>query len=178
MKRKIDLNDYVGTIYKQLPKGILVTTEADGKVDTMTIGWGAIGIDWGKPVFTAYIRCSRKTHENLLKHGEFTVNIPLDDSANKLLGFAGTHSGKNIDKIHEMGVHLEEGETVSVPGIRELPLTLECKVVYKQDQELSLIKDDYRKKYYPEDVDSSACGANKDPHTAFYGEITAAYIIE
>lgn len=178
MKRKIDLNDYIGTIYKQLQKGVLITSMADGAVNTMTISWGAIGIEWGKPIFTTYVRTGRKTHENLLKHGEFTVNIPLDNSAAKMLGFAGTHSGRNMDKINEMGVHLEEGETVYVPAIKELPLTLECKVVYRQTQDLEALKDEYRASCYPSDVPSTACGSNKDAHTAFYGEITAAYIIE
>lgn len=178
MKRKIELNDYISTIYKQLQKGILITSKADDTVNTMTISWGSIGIEWGKPIFTTYIRTGRKTHENLMKHEEFTVNIPLDNTAVKLLGFAGTHSGRDMDKIKEMGVHLEEGETVSVPAIRELPLTLECKVVYKQTQVLDALDDDLRFKNYPADVDSTAYGANRDAHTAFYGEITAAYIIE
>lgn len=178
MKRKINLNDYIGTIYNAMQKGILVTSEAEGKVNTMTISWGSIGIEWGKPIFTTYVRTGRKTHDNLLKHSEFTVNIPLDDSHRKLIGFAGTHSGREMDKIKEMDVHLEDGETVSVPGIKEFPLTLECKVVYKQTQELDALKDEYRDSNYPADIPSEAYGANKDAHTAFYGEITAAYIIE
>ncbi len=31
---------------------------------------------------------------------------------------------------------------------------------------------------YPKSVDSSFCGNNRDLHTAFYGEIVGAYIIE
>ena len=43
-----------------------------------------------------------------------------------------------MDKIAELGLTLENPEVVAAPGIRELPLTLECKVRYIQDQDLSL----------------------------------------
>ena len=67
---------------------------------------------------------------------------------------------------------------VSVPGIKELPLTLECKVIYKQKQDKDAITEENQIKFYPQDVDGSFHGANKDYHTAYYGEIVAAYIIE
>ena len=42
-----------------------------------------------------------------------------------------------MDKAKELGLTYEEPETISVPGIKELPLTLECRVVYKQTQDIS-----------------------------------------
>ena len=67
---------------------------------------------------------------------------------------------------------------MGAPGIRELPLTLECKVIYRQLQDRSAIPEDIRVRNYPEDADSSAPGANRDYHIAYYGEIVKAYIIE
>ena len=78
-----------------------------------------------------------------------------------------------MDKIAQLGLTLEEGETVSVPGIRQLPLTLECKVIYKQDQVLDAIDPDSRNRYY-----AAGTVNENDYHTAYYGLITAAYIIE
>ena len=54
----------------------------------MTISWGMLGIEWGKPVFITVIREGRFTRELLEQNGEFTVNIPLDDSQKKFLAFA------------------------------------------------------------------------------------------
>ena len=45
MKKKINVFDYAGDIMKALDKGVLITTKADGKVDSMTLGWGTLGID-------------------------------------------------------------------------------------------------------------------------------------
>lgn len=168
MKKFINAFDYAGDICKAMPQGILMTTKVDGKVNTMTIGWGAIGIQWGKPVFVAFVRDSRHTMEMLNEVGEFTVNVPIGDMNKKILGYCGTKSGRDTDKIADMAMSLEDPEVISVPGIRELPLTLECKVIYRQRQENDKLPADLFDRYYPAG----------DFHTAFYGEIVSAYVIE
>jgi flavin reductase (DIM6/NTAB) family NADH-FMN oxidoreductase RutF len=78
-----------------------------------------------------------------------------------------------VDKIEKLGLRTVDGDTVAVPAIVELPLTLECKVIYRQDQDLSLLREDCRNRYYkPGTVDED------NFHTAYYGEITAAYIVK
>ena len=77
MKREVNIWDYAGHIMKNIGKGALLTTKADGQVNTMTIGWGQIGVIWSKPVFTVLVRESRHTKGLLDKSGEFTVNVPL-----------------------------------------------------------------------------------------------------
>ena len=168
MKRKIDAFAYAHEILLAVDKGILMTTKADGEVDTMTIGWGTMGIQWGKPIFIAYVRESRHTKKLLDKNPEFTINIPLGEYNKNIIGFCGTKSGRDVNKIEALGLHLEEGETVSVPAIRELPLTLECKVIYKQEQIKEAIAQENLTRYYPDG----------DFHTAYYGQITDAYIVE
>ena len=76
------------------------------------------------------------------------------------------------------GLTLEEPEVISVPAIRELPLTLECRVIYRQQQDLGAITPENLKKFYPQEVDSSFHGRNRDLHTAFYGQVLAAYLVE
>ena len=178
MKKHVETFDYAGTICKEMKKGILLTTKVDDKVNTMTIGWGKIGIEWGKPIFIAYVRESRYTKTMLEQSGEFTVNIPMGEVDKKILGYCGTKSGRNTDKIADMGLTLEEGESITVPGIKELPLTLECKVIYKQKQDLAAIPEEILARYYPQDVDGFAPGSNRDYHIAYYGEIVNTYIIE
>ena len=168
MKKHINAFDYAGQICKALPQGILMTTAAEGKVNTMTIGWGTIGIEWGKPIFVAFVRDSRYTMEMLGKNGEFTVNVPMGQVDKKILGWCGTKSGRDTDKIADLGLTLEPGEHVTVPGIKELPLTLECKVIYRQKQENDKLPGELFDRYY----------AGGDFHTAFYGEIVGSYIAE
>lgn len=178
MKKEIQVLDYASDIMKALQSGVLLTTKVEDKVNSMTISWGTLGIEWGTPIFTVFIRENRFTKQQLDKNSEFTINIPVGDFNKKILGICGTKSGHNTDKISELNLTLEESSKISVPAIKELPLTLECRVIYKQKQDENAITEENRLKCYPQDVDSSFHGANKDYHTAFYGEIVSAYIIE
>ena len=173
MKKQVNAFDYAGDICKALPKGILITTKNCDFVNAMTIGWGHIGIEWSRPIFVAYVRESRHTKTMLENHGEFTINVPMGDFDRNILAVCGRKSGRDMDKIKELGLHLVESDVVSVPGIEELPLTLECKVIYKQKQDLSTIPEDIIKTYYPADDTGF-----QDYHYAYYGEIVNAYIIE
>lgn len=178
MKREIEVFDYAGEIMKGIKTGVLLTTKVEDKVNTMTISWGTLGIEWNKPIFTAFVRENRFTKEQLDKNPQFTINIPVEEFDKKILGVCGTKSGRNVDKISELNLTLEESNNISVPGIKELPLTLECRVIYKQEQDKNAITEENKKAFYPQDVDSSYHGANNDFHTAYYGEIIGAYIIE
>lgn len=177
MNKKIDVTDYAGVILKAIPKGVLLTTKADGKLNTMTIGWGALGTNWGKPVFEAFIRVHRSTMELLEKNPEFTINVPLGEFEKRIIGVCGSKRGDEEDKFSLLGLTPVESDVISVPGIKELPLTLECRVIYKQPQELALYEG-YVADYYPQDVDERDTGSNKDPHVTFFGEIVNAYIAE
>lgn len=178
MKEKINVFEYGKEILEALKNGILITTKFKDKINTMSVSWGALGIEWAKPVFTVYVREHRFTKYLLDNNPEFTVNIPLGDFNKKIIGIAGTKSGRDTDKIKELGLTLEEPETISVPGIKELPLTLECRVVYSQKQDSKMILPEYNKTFYPQDVDGSFHGANRDYHTMYFGEIVDSYIIK
>lgn len=178
MKREIDPFDYAGEICKALPSGILLTTKRNAEVNTMTIGWGHIGIEWKVPIFVAYVRESRYTKQLLEENEEFTVNVPVGEVNKRILGICGRASGRNMNKIKELGLSLEEPISISVPGIKELPLTLECKVIYKQKQDLTALPQDILDRYYPEEEDTLHPGSSRDYHIAYYGQILNAYIIE
>lgn len=178
MKREINVFDYTETIMKALKNGVLVTTKNGDRVNSMTISWGMFGIEWGLPIFITFIRENRFTRTLLDESEEFTVNIPIGDYDKKIIGYCGSTTGKEIDKVKELGLDLVDGDMISTPGIKQLPLTLECKVRYKQLQDKNGIPAEIRKSMYPEDIDSSNTGANKDYHIAYYGEIVKAYIIE
>lgn len=178
MKKEIDVFDYANEIMKGIKKGVLITTKVEDKVNSMTVSWGTLGIEWGKPIFTIFVRENRFTKSQLENNPEFTVNIPIGEFDKKILGICGVKSGRTNDKIKELNLSIEEPKSISVPGIKELPLTLECKIIYKQKQDKNEIIEENLKAYYPQDVEGSFHGANRDFHTAYYGEIVSAYIIE
>ena len=178
MKKEINAFEYAGQICHAMKKGILMTTKNDDFVNTMVIGWGHIGIEWGRPIFVAYVRESRHTKEMVENHGEFTINIPMGEVDSNIIKICGSKSGRDMDKIQELGLHLEESNVVSVPGIKEFPLTLECKVIYKQKQDLTAIPEDILARYYPEVSGRTFAGETRDFHYAYYGEIVGAYLIE
>lgn len=173
MKKEVNVWDYAGHIMQALPKGCLLTTAADGQVNTMVIGWGHIGIEWSRPTFIVYVRESRYTKTLLDKNGEFTVNVPLGEADKQIISVCGTKSGRDLDKFAQLGLTAVPGDTVGVPGIREMPLTLECKVIYKQDQDPAAIDPECDAKYYAKGTPNEG-----DYHTVYYGQITKAYILE
>ena len=173
MKQTVNPFDHAAHICSSLKKGILITTAAKDSVNTMTIGWGHIGIEWGKPIFVAYVRESRYTKALLEDNGEFTVNIPYCEYDPSVIGYCGTKSGRDCDKIRDMNLTLEAPNHISVPGIKEFPLTLECKVIYKHKEELSYLPKEILDRYYPANPDGC-----QDHHIAYYGEILDAYLIQ
>jgi flavin reductase (DIM6/NTAB) family NADH-FMN oxidoreductase RutF len=168
-KKKIDIRDYAGEIIKAMRPGILLTTKVGGKVNSMTIGWGTLGIIWERPVFVAYVRQQRYSREMLDECREFTINVPVGDYRRKILGICGSKSGRDTDKIEAAGLTPVEPEVISVPGIKELPLTLECRVLYRQEQESDQFSDEITRQFYTMETGDHIC---------YYGEIVAAYIIE
>jgi flavin reductase (DIM6/NTAB) family NADH-FMN oxidoreductase RutF len=74
----------------------------------------------------------------------------------------------------DLGLTLVDSDFVSAPGIQEFPLTLECKVIYKQKQDLSALPAEIIDRFYPVVVE----GDFRDYHIAYYGEIVNAYMIE
>lgn len=173
MKRMIDPFAYAPQILSALKKGVLLTAKDGESINTMTIGWAHLGIEWNTPTFIAYVRGCRHTKPMLDKVSEFTVSVPLGEIDRNILKVCGTKSGRDMDKIKELGLSLEEPEVISVPGIRELPLTLECRVIYQQQQVPACVLDGHVLTHY-----DTAKEVEQDFHTAYYGQILSAYIIE
>ncbi len=177
MRKQINVFDYAGDILTALEEGILLTTRSGDKVNTMTIAWGTLGIEWKRPIFVTMVRENRFSRFMLDENPEFTINVPVGDFNKKILGYCGRMSGRDTDKIADMNLTLVDGACVSAPAIKELPLTLECKVVYKQLQDGTVLPREINDRFYPQDVDSSNPSNNKDYHITYYGEIVNAYIL-
>ncbi len=167
MSKDVLYSQYADRVMEALPKGTFLTTAHNGKVNTMTIGWGSIGRIWQKPIFMVLVRYSRFTYDLIEKSTEFTVSVPFKDMT-EALALCGTKSGRDMDKIAVAGLSTTPGKKVSVPVIAGCNLHYECKIVYKQAMTPDTLDSEYQK----------ACYANGDYHTMYFGEIVATYLDE
>ena len=167
---KINAFDYAEQITKALPNGILLNANGD-KFNSMVIGWGHLGVIWGLPAFTVYVRQSRYTKPQLDQTQAFSISVPAagERLSREVFKAFGTQSGRDINKADF--VTLMDGQAINVPAIKEYPLTLECKVLYQQDQVLADIPQEVKDRYYSHGTDVG------DFHTAYIGQIVDAYII-
>ena len=163
--QKVQFNENASKNIETLKTGAFLTTKDGGFVNTMTIGWGMVGFQWGKPVFTVMVRKSRKTFEMIEKAGEFTVSIPYgDEKAN--LGICGSKSGRDTDKIKECGFALVKGESIDTPILDIQGMHFECKTLYKSAMDESFLAKFEDERWY----------SDKDYHTFYFGEILNSYV--
>lgn len=146
------------------PGLLLVGAKKSGKCNVMAIGWGFVGVLWGKPVFVVAVRPSRFTHEFIEESGEFTVNVPVE-GMEKAVSYCGEVSGRRRDKFKKCNLTLMEGKKVKVPVIKECKVHYECKVVHKLKVKRDLVPADVKKLFYPKG----------NYHTLYFGKILAVY---
>lgn len=143
----------------------LVSVDKTGRPNVMTIGWALLGTAWYSPILLVLVRPSRYTHSCLLASGEFTVNVPLG-KMEKALEFCGEKSGREVDKLKELGLRWEKGREVSPPVLIDCDLIYECQVVSQVSIDPGeIIAEGIRTKFYPQG----------NLHTLFFGEIKAAW---
>ena len=152
-------------IIKHLKKGAFLTTINDEKVNTMTISWGNIGVEWGEDVFITLVRDSRYTKEFLDETGKFSVTIPIDDSLKNELSFCGTKSGRDYDKIKECNLRLEKSDKFDIPHIKCNGIVVECEVMYFQRMDSANMSESFKEKFY----------SSGDIHTIYHGKILDMY---
>lgn len=131
----------------------------------MTIGWGWLGYCWNKPVFAVVVRPQRHTFELIQQAGGFTVSIPEGDTLKKELAFAGTKSGRDLDKFEGHGLTAIPAQQVDAPIIGECGLHFECKTLLTQDMTEDRMAEEVLNRVYP----------TRDLHTMFFGEIVDCY---
>lgn len=164
--QNINVFEHSEKILTILSKGSFLNTAADGKDNTMTIGWGSLGFMWGKQVMTVMVRHSRYTHELIEKNPVFTVSIPVNEGFTKALGICGTKSGRDMDKFSTCDLEKLPGQTVAAPVIKGCGLHIECQIVDKNTMQPAVFNKELAEKWY----------ASNDWHDYYTGVITAAYI--
>lgn len=138
----------------------------DGEMpNTMTIGWGWMGNCWNKPIFVVAVRPQRHTHALLERVGEFTISVPTLRPMKQELRFAGTQSGRDVNKFSNHGLTAAPAQCVSAPIVAECGLHYECKTLLTQAMTPNAMDAAMAASIYP----------TKDFHTMFFGEIVRCY---
>lgn len=165
-KEAIDYREcFVETMERMSKGGLLMVTQGkDGRPNIMTIGWGTMGIIWGRPIFIALVRPSRYTYSRMEEVEEFTVNVPSTKLAAAAL-HCGTVSGRDHDKFAEMGLTAVPAQQVEAPIIEECHIHYECRSRHKNDLIPELLDDEIRRGSYPQG----------DYHRLYFGEILTSY---
>ena len=108
---------------------MLITAGNEERCNTMTASWGGVGIMWGKPTATAYIRDSRYTKEFVDREDYFTLAF-FGEEHREALNLCGRVSGRDEDKIKEAGLtpYYVDGTV----AFEEAKMIFVCKKVYVQ----------------------------------------------
>lgn len=105
---------------------VLVSCGDQEDSNLCTVAWTGI-INSKPPKTYISLRPSRFSHEIIKKTGEFCINMPSSDLV-RAVDYCGVKSGRDLNKFKEMNLTPEKTENLSCPGIKECPITLECKV--------------------------------------------------
>jgi len=152
----------------------LVTAGNMDHFNGCTIGWGSLGNIWSRagsvcPIVTVYVYPSRYTCEFLKANETFTVSF-FPKEYRKALGYMGTHSGRNEDKVKAAGLTpVAIGSSVTY---QQAHLTFLCKKLYQHEFVKENLADEIHDYYkaspavYPPDANGEW-----QTHYMFVGEI-------
>jgi len=166
--KKVSYNRYLQKALDSLKSSGAFLTVHDGeRLNTMTIGWVATGIIWGKPMMMVLVRKSRFTYNLIEKAKDFTVSFDFNGNMKKELSFCGSNSGRDVNKFEEADIDILESKNICTPFIKDCNLFYECKIKFKNEMSSKEIEKDLKQKWYAED----------DYHVIYYGEIIGSYLI-
>jgi len=137
----------------------LITAGVKEDYNTMTGGWGMMGVLWQKAVVCIYIRPTRHTWNFTEKYQEFTLCF-FEEKYREILNYCGSVSGKNQDKVKECGLTLMESKSGNL-YFEEARLVMECRKIYVSDLDPGLFLESSIEHHYP----------LKDYHRMYVGEI-------
>lgn len=142
---------------------MLVSAGDEEACNTMTASWGGMGVLWGVPTVTIYLRPQRYTREFVEANELFTISL-LGEEHREALKYCGTVTGREVPhKIEAAGLTplFLEGTT----AIGEAQTILVCRKLYADDMPPeNFILKEADERWYPE----------KDYHRMYIAQITKA----
>ena len=145
---------------------MLCTAGGEGSYNTMTCSWGHLGCLWNLPTAVCYVRPQRYTKEFIDREEKYTLCF-FPEQYKKALGYLGTKSGRDEDKVAAAGltpVHVD-GYTY----FAEASLVLVCRTLYQAPLKEEYFRDKaVLDKNYPQ----------KDFHDLYIGHIEKVLVSE
>lgn len=167
--RRINIEELEINPYTKIAKEWMLITAGDrNKYNTMTASWGHLGSIWGhgggKPTAIVFIRPTRYTKKFVDENEYFSLSF-FDEEYKKDLGYLGTVSGKDEDKVAKS--NLTPAYSDKTVYFNEANLVFVCKKLYAQElSEECFIDKDTMNDSYP----------LRDFHTMYIGEIVETYV--
>ena len=140
---------------------MLITAGTKERCNTMTASWGGLGVLWGAPMATAYIRPQRYTKQFVDENEYFTLSF-FSENYRPQLNLCGAKSGRDIDKVKECGFTVAEGAG-GAPYFEQAELVLVCRKRMAMPMDEAAMPADVKDKWYKGDY-----------HTMYWGEIVEA----
>ena len=140
---------------------MLITAGTAEQCNTMTASWGGLGVLWGAPAATCYIRPQRYTKGFVDENEYFTLSF-FDEAYRPQLNLCGTKSGRDIDKVKECGFTVAAAAG-NAPYFEQADLVLVCRKRMAVPMNPALMPEDVKDKWY-----------KGDWHTMYWGEVVEA----
>lgn len=165
MWKKIEPEQLDGNVFSRIGRQwMLVTAGTKEHCNTMTASWGGLGVLWGRPSATAYIRPQRYTKEFLDRNEYFTLSF-LPEGQRAALNLCGSKSGRDTDKVRECGFTVLTGQG-GAPYFDQAETVLVCRKRFVQLMDEVAIPQDVKETFY----------AQKDYHYLYIGEIVEVLV--
>ena len=155
----------------------LVTAGTIDDFNTCTVSWGSMGNVWGPnggdmSTVTVYIHPARYTQEFMAKYDTFTVSF-FPESHRKALGYLGSHSGRDEDKVANSGLTpVAAGNGVT---FKEADVTFVCKKLYEHQFDEAHLADNVKEYYAANPSMYTQVGKDRwEPHYMYIGKVVEA----
>ena len=114
-----------GTFIYPIP-AVMVSCGTMEESNIITVAWTGI-LNTNPAMCYISVRPERYSHDIIKKNGEFAINLTTRQLA-YATDWCGVKSGRDVDKFKEMKLTKEKANIISVPLIKESPVSVECKV--------------------------------------------------
>ena len=145
---------------------MLCTAGGAERYNTMTCSWGHLGSLWNLPTAVCYVRPQRYTREFIDREDRYTLCF-FPPEYKKALGYLGTKSGREEDKVAAVGLTPVHGPDYTY--FAEASLVLVCRTLYQAPLKEEYFRDTgVMDKNYP----------HKDFHDLYIGHIEKVLVSE
>lgn len=115
-----------GNMLNPVPAVMVSVSDGNGKNNIITVAWAGT-ICTNPPMLSISVRPERYSYEIIKSTKEFVVNLTTKDLV-RACDYCGVTSGRDVDKFEKMKLTPINLQNVSVPGIKESPVNIECRV--------------------------------------------------